>query len=103
MHAVIQIGGSQYKVAEGEIVRTTRLKDAPGSTITLNKVLLFLNDSDIRIGQPYVPDVQITATVTKHVLGDKVHAFKFRRRKDSSTLKGHRQQETLLNITKIAV
>ena len=102
MYAVVQIGGSQYKVSEGDVIRTTRLKDDEGSQITLEQVLLFANGSDVRVGQPFLNDVKITAKVQSHVSGSKVLAFKFRRRKDSATLRGHRQRLTVLNITQIA-
>lgn len=102
MYAVVQIGGTQYKVAEGDVIRTTRLKDDAGSQITLDQVLLFSNGSEVRVGQPFLKDVTITAQVQRHMLGTKVLAFKFRRRKDSSTLRGHRQKLTVLNISKIA-
>lgn len=102
MYAVVQIGGSQYKVAEGDVIRTNRLKDDEGSQITLEQVLLFANGSEVRVGQPFLEDVKITAKVQSHVAGSKVLAFKFRRRKDSSTLRGHRQKLTVLNITTIA-
>lgn len=102
MYAVVQIGGAQYKISEGDVIRTTRLKDDEGSQITLDQVLLLANGSDVRVGQPFLKDVKITANVQQHVAGNKVLAFKFRRRKDSSTLRGHRQKLTVLNITKIA-
>ena len=102
MYAVVQIGGSQYKIAEGDVIRTNRLKDDEGSQITLDQVLLFANGSEVRVGQPFLEDVKVTAKVQSHVAGSKVLAFKFRRRKDSATLRGHRQKLTVLNITKIA-
>lgn len=101
MYAVVQIGGAQYKVAEGDVIRTNRLKDDEGSQITLDQVLVFSNGSEVRVGQPFLKDVKITANVQSHPLGSKVLAFKFRRRKDSATLRGHRQKLTVLNITKI--
>ena len=102
MYAVVQIGGSQYKISEGDVIRTTRLKDDEGSQITLEQVLLFANDSEVRVGQPFLQGVKVTAKVQSHVSGSKVLAFKFRRRKDSATLRGHRQKLTVLNITQIA-
>ena len=102
MYAVVQIGGSQYKISEGDIIRTTRLKDDAGSQITLDQVLLFADGSEVRVGQPFLNNVKVTAKVQRHVAGSKVLAFKFRRRKDSATLRGHRQKLTVLNITKIA-
>lgn len=101
MYAVVQIGGAQYKVAEGDVIRTTRLEGDEGSQITLDQVLLVGNGTDVRVGQPYLKDATVTAKVQKHVSGSKVLAFKFRRRKDSATLRGHRQKLTVLNIGKI--
>ena len=102
MYAVVQIGGSQYKIAEGDVIRTNRLKDDEGSEITLEQVLLFANGTEVRVGQPFLDGVKVTAKVQNHVAGSKVLAFKFRRRKDSATLRGHRQKLTVLSITKIA-
>ena len=102
MYAVVQIGGTQYKVSEGDVINITRLPDSQGSEVTLDQILLLANGADVRVGQPYLKDVKVTARVARHAQGPKVRAFKFRRRKDSSTIKGHRQKLTVLNITKIA-
>ncbi len=104
MFAVVEVGASQFKVSEGdkiEIAQLETLENEEGKNITLDKVLMFVNDSDIRVGQPYLKDVKITASVMKHHRGKKVIAFKFRRRKRYSKKTGHRQDLTTLNITKI--
>ncbi len=102
MFAVVQIGSSQYKVAEGDTIATNRLKEEEGKSITLDKVLMFSNGEDVRVGQPYLTDIKVTAKVIKHPRGRKVYAFKFRRRKNSARKRGHRQDLTALNITKIS-
>ena len=101
MFAVVEVGSSQYKVAEGDMIEIARLDKEQGKNITLEKVLMFVKDSDIRIGQPYLKNVKITAAVVNHNRGKKVVAFKFRRRKSYSKKTGHRQNLTRLNITKI--
>jgi len=103
MYAVVQIGSSQFRISEGDIVYATRLRGEVGKDIQLDKVLLFAKGADIRIGQPFLKDVKVTAKVEKHFLDNKVTAFKYRRRKNSSSKIGHRQKLTALNITKIAV
>ncbi len=103
MYAIIQVGSSQFKVAEGDVINVDRLKDDAGKGVTLDKVLMYAKDKDIRIGQPYLKDVKISAKVVNHPLADKVIAFKYRRRKDSCTKNGHRQKLTALNIEKISV
>ena len=101
MYVVVKVGSSQYKVAEGDILEATRLKNEKGKTISLDKVMLYANGKDIRIGQPFLKDVKVSAKVVEHSLDDKVIAFKFRKRKDSCTRVGHRTKLTALNITKI--
>ena len=101
MYTIVQIGSTQFKVSEGDMIDTDRLKQEPGQTITLDKVLLFANGTDVRIGQPYLKDVTVSATVVNHDLGRKVIAFKYRRRKNSASKIGHRQKQTVLNITRI--
>jgi len=101
MYAVVQVGSSQFKVARGDSIVTPRLKEEEGKDITLDKVLMFSKGTDVRVGQPYLQDVRVTAKVVKQCLDDKVVAFKYRRRKDSSSKIGHRQKLTSLNITEI--
>jgi len=103
MYAVVQIGSTQYKVSEGDTIDAGRLKQGDGEDITLDKVLLFAKGTDVRVGQPYLTDVTVTARVVKQSLGEKIVAFKYRKRKNSATKVGHRQKQTVLNITKIAV
>jgi len=101
MYAVVKIGSYQYKVSEGDIIEVNRLSNQKGKTISLDQVLLFANGKDVRIGQPYLKDVKVSAKVVEDTLGDKVIAFKFRKRKDSCSKRGHRQKLTALNITEI--
>ena len=102
MYAIIQVGSSQMKVSEGDTIDAHRIKEEAGKSITLDKVLLFAKGSDIRIGQPYLKDVKVTAKVVGHHSDDKVVAYKYRRRKNSASKIGHRQKLTALNITKIS-
>lgn len=102
MYAIVQVGGHQFKVAEGDTIEANRIDGQEGKSLTLDKVLLFADGKDIRIGQPYLDDVKVTAEVVNHLQGDKKIAFKFRRRKESKSKRGHRQQLTALSITKIA-
>ena len=102
MYAIIQVGSSQIKVSEGDVIDAHRIKEEAGKDVTLDKVLLFAKGSDIRIGQPYLKDVQVTAKVVAHYADDKVVAFKYRKRKNSAQKIGHRQKLTALNITKIS-
>ncbi|HLF17458.1 MAG TPA: 50S ribosomal protein L21 [Candidatus Omnitrophota bacterium] len=103
MYAVIEISSSQFKVAEGDMIEADRIDEKEGKNIKLEKVLLFAKGSDIRVGQPYLKDVKVEASVVKHHEDSKVIAFKFRRRKHFANKKGQRHQRTTLSITKIIV
>ena len=102
MYVVVQVGSKQYKISEGDVINTELLDTKEGSSVTLDKILLLADGSAVKIGQPYLKSVKVTAKVIRHHLADKVISFKYRRRKDSLWKKGHRQQLTSLNITKIA-
>jgi large subunit ribosomal protein L21 len=101
MYAVVQVGSSQFKINEGDEIDADRMEDEKGKDFNLPKVLMFVKDDDIRIGRPFLEDVKVTAKVVKHRSDKKVIAFKYRRRKNSSSKTGHRQKFTVLNITKI--
>ena len=101
MFAVVEVGSSQFKVAEGDTIQINQVTTEEGKDITLDKVLMFVNDSDVRIGQPYLKGVKITASVLKHLRGKKVVAFKFRRRKSYKKTTGHRRDLTSVSIKKI--
>ncbi len=103
MYAVVQVDSKQYKISEGDVIDAQLLDNKEGSNITLDKILLLADGSVVKIGQPYLKNVKVTAKVVRHHLANKVISFKYRRRKDSLWKKGHRQKLTSLNITKITV
>ena len=101
MYAVIETGGKQYRVTEGQSIKVEKLSADEGSKIDLDKVLLVANGDDIKIGAPYVDGGKVTATVKAHGKGKKVMIMKFRRRKHHQKVQGHRQLFTELEITGI--
>ena len=101
MFAIIKIGAHQFTVAEGDTIKVSRLEGEEGKDITLDQVLLITKDEDVQVGQPFVKGAKITAKVVRHLNGEKVIAFKFRRRKNRARIRGHRQELTQLRITKI--
>jgi len=101
MFAVIEVGSAQFKIAEGDMIDTDVMEGEEGTIINLDKVLMLAKDSDIRVGQPYLKGVKVRAKIVRHYLDEKVTIFKYRRRKNSATKRGHRQRLTTLNIEKI--
>lgn len=102
MFAIVQVGTTQFKVEEGAVINAMRLSDEQGSEITLEKVLMYSDGTDVRVGQPYLTDVKVSATIVKHELGRKTVSLKYRRRKNSAVKSGNREKLTTINITKIA-
>jgi large subunit ribosomal protein L21 len=101
MYAIIETGGKQYRVAEGDKVKVEKLDLETGSSIDLDKVLMLADGDDIRLGKPYLDGTRVTAEVAAHGRGDKVRIIKFRRRKHHLKRQGHRQWFTELKITGI--
>ena len=103
MFAVVQVGNSQYKVSEGDIIQANRLDFEKGQNITLDKVLLYSDGKTVKLGAPYLKDVEVKAEILNLLRAPKVVAYKYRKRKDSARTHGHRQDLTTVKISKITV
>ncbi len=102
MYAVIQTGGKQHRVVEGETLKVELLKAEVGASITFDDVLMLVNGESIQIGAPVVAGATVTAEVVSHGRHDKIRIVKMRRRKHYRKQQGHRQWFTELKITAIA-
>jgi large subunit ribosomal protein L21 len=102
MYAVIETGGKQYRVAEGDKLRVEKLDVETGASVDLDKVLMIADGDSIKLGKPFIDGTKVTAEVAGHGRGDKVKIIKFRRRKHHMKHQGHRQWFTELKITGIA-
>ena len=101
MYAVIQTGGKQYRVAEGDNLKVEKLVAEEGAIVELDRVLMVADGENVKVGKPYVEGGKVTATVKAHGRGAKVKIVKFRRRKQYLKRQGHRQWYTELTITGI--
>ena len=101
MYAIVEIAGQQFKVEKERKVYVHRLPLDEGADVTFEKVLLIDNDGVISIGAPVVEGAKVTATVLKHLKGDKVIVFKKKRRKGYKKKNGHRQFFSQIQITEI--
>ncbi|MCA9834748.1 MAG: 50S ribosomal protein L21 [Thermomicrobiales bacterium] len=100
-YAVIETGGKQYRVSEGDRITVERLAAEEGADITIDRVLLIGGDGATKIGTPVVDGASVTATVTEHKRGPKIEVFKFKAKKRYRRHTGHRQEQTRLTITGI--
>lgn len=102
MYAIIQNGGKQYKVSEGDILLLDCLNLEPKSTVEVNEVLALFDNGDVKLGSPYVSGAKVELEVINEGRGKKVITFKKRRRKDSKTKRGFRRDFTRVRVIKIA-
>ena len=100
MFAVIKAGGKQYRVAAEDVIRIDRVEKKPGEVVSFGEVLVVGGDTP-SIGAPTVSGATVAGEVIAHERGDKVIAFKKRRRKNSRRKRGHRQEFTLIGVTEI--
>ena len=101
MYAVIKTGGKQYRVASGDIIDVELLKADAHGKIHLNEVLLLNESGSIHIGNPTVNGVSVEAELVDYVKGEKVVAFKYKRRKNQARKVGHRQKYARIKILQI--
>ena len=101
-YAVIQTGGKQYKVQTGEILKIEKLEiSKPESKIEFNKVLAYGDDKNIEIGSPTINGAKVEANLIKNSKNRTILIFKKRRRKNSRRKNGHRQEFSMIRISKI--
>jgi large subunit ribosomal protein L21 len=100
MYAVIQTGGKQYRVVEGQKLHVERLPGNPGDAVSFAEVLLVGGETP-KIGQPLVSGASVSAEILGQGRGKKIIVFKLKRRKNYRRKQGHRQPYTELKITAI--
>lgn len=103
MHAIIETGGKQFRVAPGDVIRVPKFDGEIGSEIALGRVLaLFKDDGDMLLGSG-VGGAAVNATISGHDRARKILVFKFKRKKQYKRTQGHRQDYTEVRIRDIAI
>jgi len=97
MYAVVRTGGKQYKVAKDTVLKVESLIGDVGSKLTLGEVLLVGGDAP-KVGAPLVKGASVECEILEHGQGEKVIAFKKRRRKNTHRKRGHRQHFTKVKV-----
>ncbi|WP_106768499.1 50S ribosomal protein L21 [Paenibacillus faecalis] len=101
MYAIIETGGKQYKVQEGDVLFIEKLNAGDGETVTFDRVLAVSKEDGLVAGTPVVSGATVTAKVEKHGKGRKVVVFKYKPKKNYHKKQGHRQPYTKVTIEKI--
>ena len=95
MFSIIETGGKQYKVKEGDKIKVEKLDGEAGAEGIFDKVLLKVSDEDnVEIGQPYLKDVKVIGEITNQGRNKKLIVYKYKPKKRERTKKGHRQMFT---------
>ena len=97
MYAVIETGGKQYRVQEGDVITVEKLNAEAGETVVFDKVLLMSDGKEVKVGAPYLTEA-VTGSVVENGKGKKVIIFKYKAKKDYRKKQGHRQPYTMVKI-----
>ena len=103
LYAIIENGGKQYRVSEGDLIKLERFKGEIGQPVNFDRVLLVGDGKSTHLGTPLVTKGQVVGTIAEQGKQDKVIVFKFKRRKGYRRKRGHRQLVTTVRIEKIAL
>ena len=103
MYAVIETGGKQYRVKEGDVLRVEKLPCEPGEVVEFDRVLLLSDGNEVKIGNPTLPGAHVSAQVITQGKSRKILVFKYKPKKNYRKRYGHRQPFTEIQIKKIEV
>lgn len=101
MYAIIETGGKQYKVSEGDLVFVEKLDAKENDTIAFDKVIAVSGDNGLTVGSPYVSGASVKATVVKNGKNKKITVFTYKPKKGSARKLGHRQPYTKVRIESV--
>jgi len=101
MYAIIETGGKQYKVQEGDVIYIEKLEAGEGDSITFDRVLAVSKGEGLVTGAPVVAGAKVTGTVEKHGKGQKIIVYKYKAKKNYRRKQGHRQPYSKVTIGKI--
>ncbi|MBW1695016.1 MAG: 50S ribosomal protein L21 [Deltaproteobacteria bacterium] len=101
MYAIVNTGGKQYKVSQGDILRVEKIPGEIGSPVSFDKVLMFSDGENVNIGQPVLDNVAVKGHIMEQGKAKKIIVFKYKRRKRYRRKRGHRQPYTAIKIDSI--
>jgi large subunit ribosomal protein L21 len=103
MYAIVETGGKQFRVSEGDVIRTDLIETEVGSSVTFDRVILAAVGDDVSIGAPLVSGATVTGTVLRQAKDKKILVFKYKPKKRVRKLNGHRQRFAEVRIDKISL
>ncbi|MGB9749987.1 MAG: 50S ribosomal protein L21 [Caldisericia bacterium] len=103
MLAIVEVGGKQYLVKEGDSLRVEKIKGDIGSEFIINNVLFIKNDGDFNLGKPYLKDAKVLCRISNQIKEKKIKVFFYHAKTTHKRMLGHRQPKTVLKVEKIEV
>lgn len=103
MYAIVETGGKQFRVSEGDVIRTDLLETEVGASVTFDRIVLAADGDDVSIGTPVLSGVTVTGTVLRQAKDKKILVFRYKSKKRVRKLNGHRQRFAEVRIDKIAL
>jgi len=101
MYAIVNTGGKQYKIQQGDVLRVEKIPGEIGSPVSFDKVLMFSDGENVNIGRPVLDNVAVKGHIVEQGKDKKIIVFKYKRRKRYRRKLGHRQQYTAIKIDSI--
>ncbi|AIF52474.1 MULTISPECIES: 50S ribosomal protein L21 [unclassified Pelosinus] len=101
MYAIIETGGKQYRVSEGDVVFIEKVEAADGEAVEFDRVLTLVTEGNVEIGKPLVAGAKVTGKVVSQGKGKKIFVFKYKAKSNYRRRQGHRQPFTKVMIEKI--
>ncbi len=103
MYAIVETGGKQFRVSEGDVIRTDLIASEVGAEVVFDRVVLAADGDDVSIGAPLVSGASVTGTVLRQAKDKKILVFKYKPKKRVRKLNGHRQLYAEVRIDKISL
>ncbi len=103
MYAVVETGGKQYRVQEGDVITVEKLGVEDGDKVVFDKVLVMGEGADIKVGKPYIEGCTVEGTAIESGKGPKIIIFKYKAKKDYRKKRGHRQPYTSVKIESLNI
>jgi len=101
MYAIVETGGKQYRVTQGDTFRVEKLPAERGATVELDRVLMITGDAGVQVGTPLLEGAVVRCTVMEQDRGKKIFAFRYKAKKNVRVKRGHRQYYTALRVDSI--
>jgi large subunit ribosomal protein L21 len=103
MYAVLKIGGKEYRISKGDIIRVEKLDGKVGDQVALKDVLMVSQEGQVQFGTPHLTNAVVTGEIIQQMKGRKVLTYKMKKRKNYRRLKGQRQTYTYLKVNDISL